>query len=357
MRRIGLLTYHRVHNFGAVIQSWAMTRLLAAYGSVDVLDYPTLHETGRHRRRGWKSLLPSIGRLRFGRFVSGMPLTPHLPTPDDVSRHARETGYDSLVCGSDQVWMTDPGRPLDEPFFLRLGEIGGTRRIAYAPSCGPITDFGPHVGRVGDALSRFDRISVRDAYSARLLADLGIEVDELVADPTLVADLSPLVESRPHRRPYVAVVGAHGPEDEALARRIADARGWKLLAVGCRSRFADSNRPFVSPDQWANHIAHAELVISSLFHGTALSIAFRRPFLAIPSAGRAFKIGDMLDRIGLSDRLVSDADRSRIDPDAVAELDWNAGGSLLQDWVSRSRDYLDGSFEAAVAGPRPAEAA
>lgn len=345
MGRIGLLTYHRVHNFGAVIQAWAMTRLLAPYGEVDVLDYPTLHEASRHRRRGWKSLVPSIGRHRFNRFLRRMPLTAHLPTPEDVARQVRCGRYDALVCGSDQVWMTDPARPLDEPFFLRLGELGRTRRISYAPSCGPIRSFGRHADAVGEALAAFDRISVRDAYSADRIAELGLAVDTLVADPTLVADLSPLVAARPHRRPYLAIVGSHGPGDGALARRIADSRGWDVLAVGCRSQDADATRRFVSPEQWVTHIAHAEMVVSSLFHGTAVSIAFRRPFLAIPSAGRAFKIGDLLDRIGLKDRLVDETGRASIDPSEAASLDWEAHRSPLDAWVSRSRDYLERAFD------------
>lgn len=357
MPRIGLLTYHRVHNFGAVVQSWAMTRLLSRHGDVEVLDYPTLYETGRHRRRGWKALVPSIGRIRFNRFVARLPLTDHLPTPEEVSRQVGSGRYDALVCGSDQVWMTDDRRPLDAPFFLSVGEVPGLRRISYAPSCGPIRSFGPHGDAVRRALADFAAVSVRDDYSRDLLADLGIDVDMVVADPTLVADLSPLVGPRPRRRPYLAMVGSHGSADAELARRIAARRGLDVVAVGCRSRLADASCRFASPEEWVNHIAHADFVVTSLFHGTAVSIAFRRPFVAVPSAGRAFKIADLLDRIGLADRLVSGSERSSIDLDAVAELDWQEHGRPLEEWIRRSRRFLDDSFGAAARDAAMAEAA
>lgn len=350
MARLGLLTFHRVQNFGATLQAWSMVQLLGRHGEVSVLDYPTMHEASRHRRRGLRALIPSPGRWLFDRFISRLPLTERLPDAAAIADHVARAGYSALVCGSDQVWLASPDQPLDAPFFLDFGREDGVPRISYAPSCGPIGDFGPHADRVGDAVSRFHAISVRDAYSKRLVEGLGIRPIALVADPTLVADLSPLAGSRPRRRPYLALVGPHGASDAALARRIAALRGLEVIAVGTRSVGGIPSHRFISPSRWASLIAHADFVMTSLFHGTALSIAFRRSFLSLGAANRGFKIVDLLGRLGAPDRLVGQVDEAVIaDADRLAECPYDAIEPRLSSWIESSRRYLDASIRSALA--------
>jgi len=350
MARLGLLTFHRVQNFGATLQAWSMVQLLGRHGEVSVLDYPTMHEASRHRRRGLRALIPSPGRWLFDRFIARLPLTERLPDSAAIADHVADAGYSALVCGSDQVWLAAPDQPLDAPFFLDFGREDGVPRISYAPSCGPIGDFGPHAGRIRAALSRFHAVSVRDAYSKHLVEALDPRPIALVADPTLVADLSPLAATRPRRRPYLALVGPHGPSEAALARRIAARRGLEVVAVGARSFDGIPSHRFISPSRWASLIAHADFVMTSLFHGTALSIAFRRSFLALGAANRGFKIVDMLGRLGAPDRLVGQVDEKVIaGADRLAECPYDAIEPRLTSWIETSRRHLDSSIRSALA--------
>ncbi len=59
-------------------------------------------------------------------------------------------------------------------------------------------------------------------------------------------------------------------------RFAAKTLGCNVRAIGSRSGAADVQRPFASPTEWLNEIAGARLVITSLFHGAAVSMALRR---------------------------------------------------------------------------------
>ncbi len=98
MKRVGVLTFHHVHNFGAVLQAWSLSSAVRQLGhKVDVINYqPVIGHSAR--RKGWRRFVPSLGKLQMDRFVrrhmpvSGAPLI----TPDAVDAHVDGQDYDAL---------------------------------------------------------------------------------------------------------------------------------------------------------------------------------------------------------------------------------------------------------------------
>ena len=148
--RIGILTFHCAHNYGAMLQCYALQEYLVAQGhEVSVVDYRPdylTHGYVRHALHHWisrnplravKRLLtePFLYRTRgkrwdgFDRFMrTKLHLTPYHPASDNVT-------FDLIIVGSDQIWSTRlTGEKFDPVFF---GKGLACRSVSYAASMSP----------------------------------------------------------------------------------------------------------------------------------------------------------------------------------------------------------------------------
>lgn len=347
MKKIGLITYHNVPNFGAVLQSWAMTQILRKYANnVKLINYCPDSLEGKFRRKGWKRWLPSPGIIRRKLFCrKHLPLTQPLRTNEEVSLHVSSELYDTLVCGSDQIWMKEGPQAYDNTYMLGVARTESIRKISYAPSCGDMKDYGQDGDNVRTHLRQFHALSVRDAHSAGIIAGLGIEKVKQVLDPTLLVDFSSLLIPRRAIKlpPYIAFVGPTNAQSEETARQVSAFLKLPIVAVGSSSSVANIVNKYVGPSEWASHIAHAEFVVTSLFHGVMLSIRFKKPFLACAAVGRQFKIADALSKFGMGDRLLSSERVKNID-ESFFRLDYAGHEDRLRELSVDSWNYLDAAL-------------
>lgn len=341
--KIGLVTFHNVHNFGAVLQAWALVQALRKVGcDVEVLDYHSPSHAEKFKRRGLKAWIPSPGRISFNRFVrSQLPLSPRLADRESMSRYVKAGRFEGLVCGSDQVWMHASHMKLDPTYFLDLPGVEDLRRISYAPSCGDMGSYDERADDVRRWIDRFNAVSVRDENARRLVTGLGFTDVTRVVDPTLLGDFRSLVGEVDPSKGGVVVVGSVGSGVAACARKVADRLGVKLIAAGSRCEVADVRLRFINPGQWVRQIAGARLVISSLFHGTILSMAFRRPFVSVPSSGRTMKLKDLLTRMNLLERFVPIGKDGKCEiADSMFYLDYTPAEPVLSEDIETSWRFL-----------------
>ena len=73
-----------------------------------------------------------------------------------------------------------------------------------------------------------------------------------------------------------------------------------LVTLGGRSRgFADQTIFDASPEEFLYLLANAEMVVASSFHGTALSIVFNKPFVAVAGTAKPARIKSLLRHFSL----------------------------------------------------------
>ncbi len=77
----------------------------------------------------------------------------------------------------------------------------------------------------------------------------------------------------------------------------------------------------------------------------AVSVAFRKPFLAIDAAGRSFKIQDMLQRIGLEQQLLMANDGEYSLRSNALEMTYDHSERKLSSWVNESWKYLSDALD------------
>lgn len=333
--RIGILTFHRAYNYGAVLQAYALQQALAALGAAsEIIDYvgrygenaagqPRLKRTLKERCKGLlREIWRKTKRRGFDRFMRR-----HMVVSRESYREAAELGtmdragkYDAYIAGSDQVWNADITK--DDPAWLLSFTEEGRKRNAYAASIGSCTFDPAREAAFRRELSRFHVLTVREQSALAaypFLRDCGAEV---ALDPTLLltrADYATIASKRLVRRKYAFLYTV--PAADQLRRYAADyckEQGWLLIDVKKSARAL----LHAAPEDWLSFLLHAEMVFTNSFHGTAFSILLEKPFVTEVDSPKTQNVRsqDLLELIGLRWRDMNDdafAPQSAIDYAAV----------------------------------------
>ena len=329
--KIGILTFHCAHNYGAVLQAYGLQEYLKSKGhEVHIIDYRPRYLTKVYHKSGircWisKSLVRTCKKLlnepflmktrakrwdNFDRFINErFNLAPFDEQGSD--------GYDAVIVGSDQIWNPRiTGGKFDKVFF---GKGTAGRILAYAASSRfkELTDKERQFFQ--ESLKGIDAISVREDSLRHLLQPLTEKKIETAIDPTLLAGCSafnPIACKPDTKRPYVFIYNIDPQETtHEMARRIAkqiDGDVFELTASLASHKQADGIKRVddISPEQLLGYIRYATCVITTSFHGTALSLLFQRPFYAVRQKSNAdLRVESLLEKIGLTDHFINKDER------------------------------------------------
>lgn len=322
-KKIGIVTFHRAHNSGAMLQAWALQEALLRIG----YDAFCVECGGHQAQRQWpqcrnfKELLfypvrflnmlgiSQLRHYRFARFAKKNIKEISIdPRTDDFEKYVN-----ALIVGSDQVWNPNLILP-SMPIYL-LEQVKNIHKVSYAASFG-VSDLQPEfVPRYREALSSFNSISVREEAGARIVKNiLGYE-PEVVLDPTMLltaADYEYIEARRLVNGKYICVYcPAESEELYCFAKKIARKTGLKLINIqngrsgwlGCH--WGDWRA--TSPDRFLSLIKYSELVITDSFHATVFSILYGKPFLTYRTrinAKGSSRIETLLKNVALSNHFV-----------------------------------------------------
>lgn len=357
--RIGVLTFHCFVNYGAMMQAYGLVSYLTNAGhKVEVIDYwfpharrSLQHDLGRSRWRPVAMARDVQKICKFWAFTRrSFPLT---AKKYDERSDLRELSdrYDLIVAGSDQIWNTALFGYLPD-YFLRFADPARVRMAAYAPSAGATIDWGHNTSEIGGLLRRFHHLSVRDLPTAELVRQASGRSAVHVLDPTFLGDLPRAFPDRgsPETAPYALGYFVERKKEihqafDTVKRRL----GLKLVVVGDRSPAADIQRVAVSPGRFMDYFRHATIVLTNSFHGCILSILCRRPFVIPYHSPGMTRQRDLLERLGLGDR-VRDVvtDPSALGDDCL-DLDYEAVYRRLEEPRALSHHFLDGVLRDAQA--------
>lgn len=304
--KLGILTFHRAFNCGAMLQAWALKTVLERMGHS--VEFPSCNSVGNTKRfmpvwvEGTLSLFKrccslvyrilynslsfpgeDIKRWRFQRFKKNF-LPERDCMPQDFSKY-----YDGIVVGSDQVWSD---RHSNEEASLFFGNAipKDLPKITYAASYGdlPLTD--ERLARVIDAAKRFQAVSAREQLVKDQIEVASGKDVQVVLDPTLLLtadEYAPLLEEfKPPRKPYLFMYTLRtSPFYVETAKKVAKALGVDAIIAPMYqySRlFAPSGLMYgISPERMVGYIANATYVLAGSFHGTAFATIFNKPFLSL----------------------------------------------------------------------------
>lgn len=359
--KVGVITFHFVDNYGAMLQCAALQGALRDLGHEPrVIDFLPFAGSRDSWRRGWRHrggllktachrvfrTLAARGMIReFRRFRSHcFTLTPECRDLAQVSKICEE--FDCVITGSDQVWHFER-----HPAYFFAWEGGRPRKISYAPSCATDAQNYGKAAEVGEWISRFSAVSVRDAASATAIRKVTGQDPVVVADPTLLWDPAPLEESAAvGEEPYLLTYVIGGTAPEPLKRALEEARRTsgvrKVIAIVAPSHNlrrpveADESIWSASPGRWLSLIKNARLLVTDSFHGCLFALRYRTPFVAFyTEAIRAPRLVDLAQRYHLADHVVSLehlADRLK----STVSCGSPESHELISTHVTASKDFL-----------------
>lgn len=288
MRNIGILTFHNADNHGAVLQAYALQKMLSVITeeNVEIIDYRcTALEAERYPRlkhTSIKSFVKSLalstyyaikrtGFARFRKKYLNISKTVYYESTINKSNDI----YDIFVCGSDQIWNLGCSKG-DYAYFLNFVNERN-RKIAYAASLGTYKYSEDEKNKVEVCLESFDGISVREASALEEINIEGSEAISVLPDPVFLlqtVDWEKLMYRRIINEKYILVYLIQ-PDVNVMknAEKYAEKHNCRIISNKTSVEFILNN----SPDKFLSFIYYADAVFTNSFHGTAFSVLFNKP--------------------------------------------------------------------------------
>lgn len=353
--KIGILTFHCAHNYGAMLQCYALQEFLKYRGDeVYVIDYRPdylVRPYRKHQLAHWvsKNLLRTLKRLlsepflykkrgeRWKGFDNFMRTRFNLYPYDKSSDYSN---FDLLLFGSDQIWSTRiTGGRFDPVFF---GQGVNCRKVSYAASMSPVCLNATEKQILPSLLRNLDAISVREAELAEMIRPLTDKEVSMVCDPVLLLrkdEWEKLCVPVSTKRPYVLCYNLLKSEEcTKQAYKVSRELGYELIDITARLLPFKSDRSclqMLDPILFVSYFKEAAFVITSSFHGTVFSVIFQKPFYVVGMGTLGGRSASFLERLGLVDRLLENASGTAKD-----RIDYEKVDLLLGIYRSDSVAYL-----------------
>lgn len=321
--KVGILTFHRAHNYGAVLQCYALQETLKRMGhSVRVIDYrqPWIEDFYslfcRNMIRRNSSSASSLYAYLKGS-LKKLLIAPHksvnfrdfrerfldLSSPCDENLPQE---FDCYVVGSDQLWSLHClGGEADMVYMGGFERPSGSRLVGYAVSA-DMKSVQESQELLKKMVLGFDALSMREKEIAEAVEMITGCSCEVCLDPTLLTDpaLWDPLEADVGDEEYVLMYEVRwNPQTKGKLRTKAE----ELAAsVGPHCKVVDLSRVDRPVEEFVSLFRNASHVVTTSFHGIVFSIIFGIPFFAFPLwGGYDLRYVGLLQTLGAEDRLVS----------------------------------------------------
>ena len=361
MKKLGIITFHRASNYGAVLQAYALRSVCEELGYETCLVDYRKEESKRptiRRRRGLsgriQSIKGTIKKLIYGHWYKKRNQnfetfrSEHLPqsslcsSPEMVSA----LGLDAYISGSDQIWnYAITGGRFDPVYFGILP--GEAAHVVYGASAQD-TPFPPN--REKELQRLLEQTDAIVGIREKKLADYVEKVTRIrypvVLDPVLLAGADHFRMAEGQKTPsgpYILIYQIDADPDSDISVRSLEKR------FGCRAytmtvpRIGSvrGRKGTAGPEEFLALLKNADFLVTNSFHGVAFSLLFHKKFYVYEHSGVMGRIEGLLEAVGLRDRMIRRV--SDIDPDL--EIDFRAVDAALERMREESRTFLKDALE------------
>lgn len=362
--KIGILTFHAPHNYGSMLQNWALQHVLSQMfgGTVETINL-RIEEQKRMffnpiGKPGKRTVLQffkhprnfignTIKWYKFEKFIKEDLLLSNNEyiSWEKLSIDLKTEPYDAIICGGDQIWNLTC-EDFSEAYFLPM-KFKHTKKLSYSPSLGgyfSLIESHHLFESLKRWISDFDVLTVREKDSAEYLSKiLNKEVMD-APDPTLLLnadDYNPLISGKPliegnymlYYTPYPS------PEAEKVAIEAAKRLGIRIITSNgtdsMDGRIYQHNN--VGPKEFLNLVKHANYICGKSFHLLVFSLLFHKRF-SIIDGNRDSRMKMLLENCGINGGYI---DHEQPDYSVLSEtIDYQAVDEVLQNICKRGRDII-----------------
>jgi len=369
--KIGILTYHRAHNYGAVLQAYALKKHLEKYSSeVEIIDYWPDYRAGMYEtfdssylkqnfslfvktKKTVRQCILLIGRLirakRFDQFIKSnldvvnRPFKSGNSIPDDL---------DVIFIGSDQVWRYNdmPSfKGFDAVYWGEFPKSERTRKYTYGASMGVIVDNDESRKFISRQINNFQRISVREEDLKQLIKMCTKQHIERVLDPVFLLSRNDWKSIVPNKKKikgkYLVLYNIlSSKRAQKIAKVIAKEKGLQVIEItaGVGLRFNPGTlKQTYGPLEYLQLLKEASFIISSSFHGVAFALLFQKNFYALGMKNNSNRVTNLLESLNIGERYLSE----NINSIGMEDVDYKKVDELLDAQIDYSKRFISEIFK------------
>lgn len=319
MKKIGILTHHYIHNYGAFLQGYALQeaiKKLFPNDEVYMIDFVNKKHAIKNTL-GWfrynpkkdsfksyiqKIKLPQIFKETQKEYYN---LTKKVNNTEDLNN----LNLDAIVVGSDEVWhYEDIARhPMKFGYGVKVPKL-----ISYAPSTGSSNVKENIPEYVKEGIKNFTGLSARDDNAEELIKNvLGKECTR-VLDPTLLYEFheysSKFVDYIKSQK-YILMYYCDNLPLEIREKIIsyANEKGYKIFGAGEYKKWFTETFVDINPFEWVEMFRNAQMIFTGTFHGTVFSIKNKKNFYCyLTNQSRIKKVDSLLKQFVIDNRVLNE---------------------------------------------------
>ncbi len=327
---IGILTYYQSNNYGSFLQGYALVTALRTLGyNAELINFNMVKAAKRYAVRPMRNPLRYFcirkRHKMFDEIIESVPVSKEKIISDNTEdlRKAVYGKYDLIIAGSDEIWRTDNFRGFPTPYWLD-GDFGCMKCTYAISSLSDDSVLSYEDSKLIEKfVSDFSYLSARDVCTKKKLEALTSKSVDLVCDPVFMYDFC--IDKEKGRRILKEKFGIKTDKklvgfmntERSLAMELKRRLGKNIEFIALYDYMQGFvNVMTVTPFEWVHIISCLDFMVTSYFHGTCFSILGNTPFYAFDCTSADIehsKIGDFLNRAGLSDNFSMKSDSDYID--------------------------------------------
>ena len=322
-KKVGLITVHDWHNYGSMLQTYAMCKYIDSLENVscEVIDFIAekfdasrayaLYDSKVLDDSKYQNYALDVEKRRkcFEEFYDAYKKSSERYHSDEEIE-ANPPRYDVYVSGSDQIWNVN-FRIASRAFFL--GFTDSENKLAFSTSVGRCMER--KLVKYADLMKKYKKIFIREETGAERIRNVTerTDVDSMI-DPTFLYSKEEWLKLLPTDRvvaeKYIicyATIESQLEDMMPILNKIREKYKFQVVLFGMvlpRNEEWIINKVDVGPYEFLRLYRDAEFVLTHSFHGTAFSINFNKEFLVFNDKTHNFRKTDLLKRFGLTNRVV-----------------------------------------------------
>lgn len=334
MKSIGIITIHKINNYGSVFQAYALQKVCEDLGyKVEIIDYNypnsfhtpkkyASHEDSQPNEPKWIKMLYALELIKqhkgietfVNKFQKLSPKTYNHPS--ELEKDTPQ--YDVYITGSDQLW--NPRHCNGDPTFLLHFAPDNTLKISYAASIGTNCIPTELKSQYKELLNRYAHIAVRENSGASVIKEVAAKDASVVLDPTLLLNREEwnkiATPRRLFKKKYILCYFLNYtfnafPYVDHLAEYMQKQTGYEIVRVARPPHKLGlphtHYRVGASPEDFLALVRDAEMVLTTSFHGTAFAVNYGKPVFTVVQDRNASdsRQVSLMHNLGLDEQVLS----------------------------------------------------
>ncbi|GHU05148.1 hypothetical protein FACS1894147_11030 [Spirochaetia bacterium] len=361
--KIGILTFHRAENFGAVLQTYSLQEYLKSLGhTVEIIDYRNkaieraydLYDISFLFKH--KNIVKSLWLLFVRVFTFNTQLgnkkkytefrNNYLSVSQKMYTSIADfntTDYDACICGSDQIWNPVITDGLDMVYFLDFTQKKNFKKIIYAASSElyAYKIYQEKRDILSHCIKNLDAISVREESLALEISKYSSKKIHVLLDPVFLSDRSFYLSELKHPgvKKYIFAYYMSRPKlNQGTTLQNAKEEKKNIIEYYAAGIFIVNKKPMNwEGTVWTlmSYIYYADIVITTSYHGMLFSLIFNKDFYVI-NKGSIIRQRDLLKRLHLESRIIDSYDCLN----NCMPIDYTEVNKRLSAYIEESKTFL-----------------